>query len=116
MKGHTLIQLTDVNTGKIEKVEDNNMITNALNYYLASAGMMDISNSLAYSQVRNYPLWQSLLGGILLFDRKIEESSETVVPPYDAIMVANGSYKLSNNSEVTELGSFNETESGIQED
>lgn len=116
MKGHTLIQLTDVNTGKIEKVEDNNMITNALNYYLASAGMMDNSNSLAYAQVRNYPLWQSLLGGILLFDRNIEESSETVVPPCDAIMVANGAYKYSNNSEVTELGSFNETESGIQDD
>ena len=34
LKGKTLIELTDVNTGEVTTVEHENMMTNALNIFL----------------------------------------------------------------------------------
>ena len=39
LKGKTTIELTDVNSGKVEVIEDTNMITNALQEFLRSYGM-----------------------------------------------------------------------------
>ncbi len=36
LKGKTTIELTDVNTGVVEVVEEENMITNALHYFFNS--------------------------------------------------------------------------------
>lgn len=34
LKGHVLIELTDVDSGRVEKVEKENMVTNAVNHLL----------------------------------------------------------------------------------
>ena len=34
IKGKTTFELTDVNTGEVEVIEDNNMVTNALQEFL----------------------------------------------------------------------------------
>lgn len=116
MKGHTRIELKDVNTGLVEIKEDDNMVTNAINYYLASMGIFEATNLLSNASVRADQLWKNLLGGILLFDTKITESVNSVIPPINAAMIGNGAYGYANSGEVTELGSWNTTESGIQSD
>lgn len=116
MKGHTTIELKDVNTGCVEVYEDDNMMTNALNVYLASGGMGSSDNGLGKDAVRNYPLWQSLIGGLLLFDSQLNEDVSNVVPSAGVTMTGNGAYGISNSSDVTELGSYNVSESGEQED
>lgn len=116
MKGHTRIELKDVNTGLVEIKEDDNMVTNAINYYLASMGIFEETNLLSNASVRANQLWKNMLGGILLFDTRITESVNNVIPPLDGTMIGNGAYGYANSGEVTELGSWNTTESGIQSD
>ena len=39
LKGKTIIELTDVNTGKVERHEDENMVTNALKHIFEPMGL-----------------------------------------------------------------------------
>ncbi len=39
LKGKTTIELTDVNSGEVTTVEEENMVTNALNYFFNSNPM-----------------------------------------------------------------------------
>ena len=52
VKGKTIFELTDVNTGKVEKYEDNNMVTNALQEFLDPCGSWGIY-PFAKDDVRN---------------------------------------------------------------
>lgn len=38
--GHSTIELRNVKTGKVEKYEDDNMVTNALQRFLQDTGMV----------------------------------------------------------------------------
>lgn len=115
IKGKTTFELTDVNTGKVEKIEDTNMVTNALQYYLETYGMFT-NNILANDDIRGKRLWKNLVGGLFLFDKNIEENVETTFMPAGVSMTGNGSIDISNSGDVTELGSYNATESGVQDD
>ena len=64
IKGHTIIELTDVNTGAKERYEKDNMVTHALDKYFEDIGAFNIS-PLYNSDVRNN-LIPRLLGGLLL--------------------------------------------------
>ena len=114
MKGHSKIELTDVNTGKKEVHENDNMVTNALKYFLAD--YCTAHNCLIDSNIRNKNIWKTLLGGIMLFDSALEEDVDNVLPHAGMKMVGNGCYGVSNSGSVTELGSFNTSESGVQSD
>ena len=93
------------------------MVTNALNLALANAGIANARNGLdTESSIYNYPLWQHYLGGILLFNKTIEEDANNILFPDGNAMIGNGAYGVANSNEVTEMGSWNESESGIQED
>ena len=115
IKGKTTFELTDVNTGKVEKIEDTNMVTNALQYYLETYGMFT-NNILANDDIRKKRLWKNLVGGLFLFDKNIEENVENTFMPAGVSMIGNGSIDISNSGDVTELGSYNATESGLQDD
>lgn len=115
IKGKTTFELTDVNTGKVEKIEDTNMITNALQYYLETYGMFT-NNILSNDDIRGKRLWKNLVGGLFLFDKNIEENVENTFMPAGVSMIGNGSIDISNSGDVTELGSYNVTESGLQDD
>lgn len=115
IKGKTTFELTDVNTGKVEKIEDTNMVTNALQYYLETYGMFT-NNILANDDIRGKRLWKNLVGGLFLFDKNIEENVENTFMPAGVSMIGNGSFDISNSGDVTELGSYNATESGLQDD
>lgn len=116
MKGHTKIELFDEETGQVEVHEDNNMVTNALNLFLALGGIGMQSNGLDNSAVYSSPIWQTYLGGLMLFENRLDEDPNNVLPPAGVKMVGNGAYDVFNNDMVTELGSYNSEESGLQED
>ena len=115
IKGKTTFELTDVNTGEVEVIEDSNMITNALQEFLTTYGYFgcDILNT---DTIRNNSLWVNLLGGLFLFDTALDEDVNNTFMPAGVKMIGNGSKDVSNSGTVTELGSYNTTESGTQSD
>lgn len=114
IKGHSIIELTNVKTGKKERYEDDNMVTNAIQLYLNDLGMFNIS-PLYTNEVKNN-LLTALMGGVLVFDNTIQENANNVICPSGVTMTANGSYGVTSNDEVTEMGSFNSSESGWTSD
>ena len=115
IKGKTTFELTDVNTGEVEVIEDSNMITNGLQEFLRTYGYFgcDILNN---DTMRNNSLWVNLLSGLFLFDSRLEENVNNTFMPAGVKMIGNGSKDMSNSGRVTELGSYNATESGLQSD
>lgn len=115
LKGKTTFELTNVNTGKVEVIEDSNMITNGLQEVLATYGYFgcDILNN---DYMRNNSLWVNLLGGLFLFDTALDEDVNNTFMPAGVKMLGNGSKNEANSGAVTELGSCNVPESGLQSD
>lgn len=113
IKGHTSIELTDVNTGKKERFEDDNMVTNAISLFYKSGGM---TNPSAFNDLLKTDAVENLLGGILCLDDTITEDANIVHVPTGINMVANGSVGILNSGNPPELGSYNESESGWQQD
>ena len=115
VKGKTVIELTDVNTGKVEKHEDCNMITNGLQEFLDPCGSWGIY-PFAVDNVRNTSVRNTLTGGIFLFDSKLDEDVANTYADASAKMVGNGALGIANAGNVLELGSYNSAESGVQAD
>lgn len=113
-KGHCKIELTDVNTGKVETVEHDNMVTKALEYFFRKGG---ITNRSAFNaSYINSNMLYYLLGGVMCLDTAIEENAEIIRVPSGIGMTANGARDVSNNTNPTELGTYNDVESGWQND
>lgn len=115
IKGKTTFELTDVNTGEVEVVEDSNMITNALQEFLTTYGYFGC-NILYNDDIRSNSLWVNLLSGLFLFDTALDEDVNNTFMPAGVKMIGNGSKDVSNGGAVTELGSYNTVESGTQSD
>ena len=115
LKGKTTFELTDVNTGEVEVIEDSNMITNGLQEFLRTYGYFGC-DILSDGNVRTNSLWVNLLGGLFLFDTALDEDVNNTFMPAGVKMIGNGSKDVSNSGAVTELGSYNTTESGLQSD
>ena len=115
LKGKTTFELTDVNTGEVEVIEDTNMITNGLQDFLATYGYFGV-DVLSNDKMGANSLWVNALGGLFLFDSRLEENVENTFMPAGVKMVGNGSKDMSNSGSVTELGSYNTPESGLQSD
>ena len=115
LKGKTTFELTDVNTGEVEVIEDSNMITNGLQEFLRTYGYFGC-DVLSDDTVRTNSLWVNLLGGLFLFDTALDEDVNNTFMPAGVKMIGNGSKDVSNSGAVTELGSYNATESGLQSD
>lgn len=115
IKGKTTFELTDVNTGEVEVIEDSNMVTNGLQEFLRTYGYFgcDVLNT---DTIRNNSLWVNLLGGLFLFDTALDEDVNNTFMPAGVKMIGNGSKDVANSGAVTELGSYNSAESGLQSD
>lgn len=115
IKGKTIIELSDAKTGKlVKRTEDNNMLTNALSLFYKQGGM---TNPTAFNAdaLRSDAL-HYLLGGILCLDTALSEDATIVRVPAGVGMTANGAYNVLNTGNPPELGSWNENESGWQQD
>ena len=115
LKGKTTFELTDVNTGEVEVIEDTNMITNGLQDFLATYGYFGC-DVLSNDKMGASSLWVNALGGLFLFDSRLEENVENIFMQAGVKMIGNGSKDVANSGDVTELGSYNAPESGLQSD
>lgn len=101
LKGHSVIELTDVNTGEVERYEDDNIVTNGLQYY---------------SRYHSIPasVWLNLFSGIRVFDSQLEENVETSFAPLTVGTV--GYAALDADTKDPKRGIFNQSESGALDD
>ena len=117
LKGHTRIELTNVETGEVEVHEDDNMVTNALSKLLGNYGWFanDIVYEVMDRKEDNASVIKRLTGGIMLFDKSIEENPEVINSPVGVSVVGCGSQTAYNGENIM-AGSYNQTESGWTED
>ena len=109
IEGITEIELTDINTGKKEKVVDKNMVTNALKYiYEKSIG----ERNYLYSNA--VPIIGKTLGGVLAFNDTIAEDPENIMPPGTVECIAHAGMDAYNGGN-ERRGSYNEQESEMLE-
>lgn len=110
IKGHTIIELTNVKTGEVEKIESDNMFTNVLSEMVNfSVGHGYGQNSLCNGYTSH---WDPLLTGIMLFDNNIDEDPNIMYAPAGVNMVACGCMAVSNSdTNFRTLGTYNATES-----
>lgn len=114
--GHSIIELKNETTGEVERYEDDNLVTNAINMYLQDLG--GLCKSPIYNANVRSDFITSLFGGLLLLDTALPETADTVICPGGVKMVGNGTYNLTADGDdgVTELGSWNSTNSGWASD
>lgn len=110
LKGKMKIELTDVHIGETETVLEQNMVTNALANIFKPMGL-DKSPSKMLNGMN--PYYQTVLGGLLLFDAEIEENANNLYPPSGVNLIGCASYGVQNNTTGTLRGGFNQTESEL---
>lgn len=121
LKGKTIIELTDVNTGEKEVIEENNMVTNAINDLFNTfpniINPYSIYQGSAWYMSGLKRLYEFLLGGILLFDGQIEEKPENTYAPPSVNLTGCGVYGHKNsNSNNKVRGDYNSVESEFNEE
>ena len=111
IKGKTIIELKDVHTGEVEVIEEENMVTNALQYILNPMGYVKAADPMYSTEYVYY--YQTLTGGLLLLNKSIEEKADNVDLPGDVEQTGCAVYGKQNTSDQTLRGSYNATESEI---
>lgn len=116
LHGNMVIELTDVNTGEVETIEENNMITNAINniFGLNPMGVWN-KNAGQYDDLIVWndnllPICPNLIGGILMFSSTLTEDVDNLYPSSANLPVAYASNDV-NATTNTARGSLNLTES-----
>ena len=117
IKGHTKIELTNVKTGQKKVIEDTNMITNGMSNFL----MANPYNPVAlYPSSRPFttevPKSYQLCGGLLLFNKPIEEDPDMIFPPAGNKMIGNACAGISSGSAIPEFGYFDANNSTLEYD
>ena len=109
IKGRTIIELTDVRTGKVQRFEDNNAFMDS--NIEAKFRNFGIFRTSVLENFANTPLWQKLCGGLLLLDSVVDSNANFVA--LGQKMTGRGYYGSSNNGSPVNLGSWNATESAV---
>ena len=117
-RGEVTIDLKDVKTGEVETYHNHNLVTKALGYFLKQGGL---SNPSAFNaSALRTDFIHYMLGGMMCLDTAITDAGghddEIVRVPAGVGMTANGAYNIVNTGNPPELGSWNELESGWQND
>lgn len=107
LKGHTKIELKDVETGEVKVYEDDNMFTNAI------GKMVDfIAKHNGLNALNLFTTHFNLLGGLVLYDSTITESADQVWLPSGVSPVGYGIVGDTNSfSGITQWGIYNAQES-----
>ena len=117
LKGTAVIELTNVKTGEVERYEEHNLITKALEYMhqpitslrLPWYGLATI-NMDRDAQDRD-PVYPYLLGGIVLWQDNILEDASIITQPPGAKMIGCAVYNETNTTASPHRGSYNAAES-----
>ena len=114
LKGKTVIELTNVKTGKKEVYEDDNLVTEAVADVLNTNidGLLYNNTSFNSSGGENWllPIKKNIMGGILLYQNELEEREDNIYAPLNNPLIGYASDDA-NNTEDTRRGSRNLTES-----
>lgn len=115
LHGHTKIELTDLHTGRTRVVEQDNLVTNAMQEILTPFGMYTLgANLLDDNTKENFvDLISQFYGGLLLFDRKIGGDADTLFAPAEARITGCAGYNGANNGQNPVQGSWNPVETDI---
>lgn len=108
LKGTTKIELTDVNTGETQVIEKHNTVTGALQelFNPVLGHLTDETKLLA-----NSPAYTNLLGGLLLFDGRIEGNPLPVFAPDNVKLVGCARYNVASTQGSVYAGSYDANES-----
>ena len=111
IKGKVKIELKDIHTSKTEKIEHDNLVTNAISKYCSSNGFF---RPPAYYSgfTKNNSLAEDFFGGLFLWESQLDSNADSYALPQDNNCVGYASYNISNSGINTHLGSYNVTESG----
>lgn len=111
MKGHVQIELHNHRTGFKDRIEGDNLITDAMNYL--------IPNYIGGGYSADYvmPLCKRIFGGVMLFDGRLEEKTDNIFFPGNVHLIASAG-QVTNTSNAN-AGSINtseclETDTGYQ--
>lgn len=110
LKGHTKIELTNVKTGEVKVIEDENLVTNAMSKLFEQTPYCGFGVSSNPFTSKNQ-LIDRLCGGILLFSEPIDEDPDNYLIPKGNKMVGNGRINYASAQNVPEFGAFNAEES-----
>lgn len=93
LTGTMRIELTDVNTGEVTAVTEENMVTDAVNHILGLNPMgvfYEIGESIdgVKWQEAFLPICPNAIGGILLFSKALEERVDNIYSLSDNLPVA----------------------------
>ena len=88
LKGHATIELTDISTGEVQKIEEDNLVTNALAEMFWSAGFMGSEQPKSLY----FPVYQKLLGGLILWENTIPENADRIFEPAGNRVTGTGIY------------------------
>lgn len=115
LKGTMTMELTDMNTGEVETVAEENLVTNAVNHIFGLNPMgvfYEIGDSIDGIKWQSglLPICPNAIGGILLFSKALEENVDNIYSLSDNLPVAYASNNVNSTANVAR-GSMNLTES-----
>ena len=110
LKGTTKIELTDVNTGKTEVIEKHNTVTGALQQ-LFNASLGHITSD--YKLRANLPAYKTFLGGLLLFNDRIDGDPLPIFAPETVKLVGCARYDTAVTNSSKYFGSYDGAESAV---
>ena len=111
IKGKTKIELTNVHTGEVEVIEEENMVTNALQYIFNPVGYLKAGSVMYGSDYVNY--YATLTGGLLLLDKAVTEDPENIFLDTGVGLTGCAVFNQQNTSDQTLRGNYNATETEI---
>ena len=118
LKGEMVIELTDENTGVVETIREENMVTNAVNHILGlnpmgvfykASGQYD--DQMMWNDTL-IPICPNMIGGILLYSSALTENTDNIFPSSSVLPVAYASNDVNATAD-TARGSMNLTESKV---
>ncbi len=112
-QGITKIELTDVKTQAKEVVEERNLVTQAISDLLRlnpSAMFYNLEGPRALWTDHIFPIASKSLGGLLCFEKRLEENPQNYIVPSDNLITAYASNNV-NSTDNPKRGSLNLAES-----
>lgn len=107
LHGHAKIELTNVKTGEVQTVEEDNMFTNALSDMFSEPFI----NYLCYNySTCIFPIEQTILGGIVLMNEERLEDSNKYIYPFPEQITGYANQEVNSGTDILR-GSRNLTES-----
>lgn len=115
LHGHTLIELTNTETGEVRTIEDDNIVTNYIKETILPRGILGIDGYTYFinSSGDNCKdvILEKYTKGLLLFDTPIDEDPDMMSPPAGVRMTGHAGYNSYSGKDLS-IGSYNEAESG----